>query len=459
MILNTFGIHRNIYCFLNTAMVSIIDNSLFPGTKHSFLMIQYKCIQEETFNLWKITHEILNCWEFKKCGGEKVVDLVACLAVIEISLGGLVELVGIRGTIGKGTIIIIKSKKGGNMHFLLSFLISFLIMLFAFSSHVLAAATAEGVALNTFAGCDDASLDITFTSVNAHRELGQATLEDGTILKSFEQSTNLDNFSGTYIGYGISIPLQPDNTVIGSYAYVGETPPSTSDTAEFFMLYECTTREVILSCFGGYGTCPQTAADALQPDALTLLKPNGGETIASGSEYNIWWGSPPEVVSFTLRYSVDNGVTWEEIATKVPGNSYIWKVPTPLGNKKQSLVKVIGYNADGVKVGSDKSDNPFTIEVLNITTPVAGATVPQGLPYIITWTANGTSSPPDQVVVKYTLNNGKTWKTAQGTLGASSFSWNVPAVSKPKNNAKVKVILKAGGVTVAKAVSGIFTVQ
>jgi hypothetical protein len=73
-------------------------------------MIQYKCIQEETFNLWKITHEILNCWEFKKCGGEKVVDLVACLAVIEISLGGLVELVGIRGTIGLS--LLLKAKKG-----------------------------------------------------------------------------------------------------------------------------------------------------------------------------------------------------------------------------------------------------------------------------------------------------------------------------------------------------------
>jgi len=345
------------------------------------------------------------------------------------------------------------------MHILLSLLINIIIVFFAFSSTVFAAATAEGVALNALAGCDDASLDIIFTSVNAHREFGQATLEAGTILNSFEQNTTLGNFSGTFINYGISIPLQPDNTVIGSYAYVGETPPSFLDTAEFFMLYECTTREVIVSCYGAYGTCPQTAAAALQPAALTLLKPNGGETIESASDYNIWWGAPPAAVSFTLRYSVDNGVTWGKIATKVPGNSYIWHAPTSLVNQKQCLVKVIGYNADGVKVGSDKSDEPFIIEVLNITTPVAGVTVPQGLPYTITWTANGTSSPPDQVVVKYTLNNGKTWKTAQGTLGASSFSWNVPAVSKPKNHAKVKIILKAGGVTVAKAVSGIFTVQ
>lgn len=345
------------------------------------------------------------------------------------------------------------------MHFLLSLLISTIIMLFAFSSNVLAAATAEGLALNASAGCNNADLDITLTTVNAHRELGLATLEDGTILQSFESTTTLGNFSGTFIGYGISFPLQSDNTVIGSYAYVGETPPSPSDTAEFFMLYECTTREVIVSCYGSYGTCPQATADVLQPAALTLLKPNGGETIGSGSEYNIWWGAPPEAVSFTLRYSVDNGVTWNKIATKVPGNSYIWQVPAPRSNKKQCLVKVIGYKANGVKVGSDKSDKPFTIEVLNITAPVATEVVPQNAPYTITWTVNGTAATPDQITVKYTLNNGRTWKAAQGTLGASSFSWEVPEVSKPKTKARVKVILRAGGVTVAKAVSAIFTVQ
>jgi DNA-binding protein len=41
----------------------------------------------------------------------------------------------------------------------------------------------------------------------------------------------------------------------------------------------------------------------------------------------------------------------------------------------------------------------------------------------------------------------------------SSFNWNVPAVTKTKNNAKVKVILKANGTTVANAVSAKFTVQ
>jgi hypothetical protein len=37
-------------------------------------------------------------------------------------------------------------------------------------------------------------------------------------------------------------------------------------------------------------------------------------------------------------------------------------VPTLAKTKDQCLVKVIGFDKYGVKVGSDKSDNTFTIE-------------------------------------------------------------------------------------------------
>jgi hypothetical protein len=124
------------------------------------------------------------------------------------------------------------------------------------------------------------------------------------------------------------------------------------------------------------------------------------------------------------------------------------------------MIKVIAYNNNNIKLGVAKSGT-FSIDVLTITAPAAGEIVPQNAPYTITWTANGTADTPDAVLVKFTLNNGTTWKKAQGTpnLGASSFSWNVPAVTKTKNNAKVKVILKAKGATVANAVSAKFTVQ
>jgi len=100
-----------------------------------------------------------------------------------------------------------------------------------------AAATAQGVALNANASCTNADLDLTLTTVGAQREFGQATNLAGQIVPPFEQATPfLGTFSGTFIDYQIPnsinpMPPQAAGTLIGSYAYVGTTPPSSSTTA------------------------------------------------------------------------------------------------------------------------------------------------------------------------------------------------------------------------------------
>jgi hypothetical protein len=141
-----------------------------------------------------------------------------------------------------------------------------------------ASATAQGVALNVNASCTSGDLDLTLTTVGAQRELGLATNVAGQTLASFEQATPfLGTFSGTFVDYQISplAPAQPPGTLIGSYAYVGTTPPTASTTAEFFVLYNCSTRQVIRSCFGPYGTCPQTAAQAKAQIPIPALGPEG----------------------------------------------------------------------------------------------------------------------------------------------------------------------------------------
>lgn len=127
-----------------------------------------------------------------------------------------------------------------------------------------AAATAQGVALNAGAGCSNGNLDITLTTIGANREAWRATNLAGSTLSQGEGPAGLPNFSGTFTGFQIVFsPSQPANTQVASYAYVGETPPDAANTAEFFVFYKCASREVLLSCFGPYGTCPQTAQEAL----------------------------------------------------------------------------------------------------------------------------------------------------------------------------------------------------
>jgi hypothetical protein len=197
------------------------------------------------------------------------------------------------------------------------------------------------------------------------------------------------------------------------------------------------------------------------PSNITITAPNGGEVIPADSTFTVLYDASAGVASVKVKYSLDNGVTWLAADGTAGAGSFDWNVPTPVKNQKKALVKVIGYDAGNKKVGADKSDAPFTIEVLSVTAPVADEIVPKGTVYTVTWTTIATKSPVNSAKVFYTLGSSGIWKTADGTVGdpLGSFDWNVPSSAKTKI-VKLKVVLKdASGVTVGKAVSDAFVVE
>jgi len=199
---------------------------------------------------------------------------------------------------------------------------------------------------------------------------------------------------------------------------------------------------------------------AFSSEATNLVS---GEVIPSGSPYTIQWEARPDAVSFKLRYSMDNGTTWKPIDSGITDTSYDWVVPTPPKDKKKCLVKVIGYDGSDKKVGADKSDSTFTIEVVKVTYPDGGELLTSGDMPTITWTTNGTKKPVAKVVLKYTKNGGRTWKKITAIEGDNpgTHAWTVPDVSKTKSNCKVKVVLKDGkGNTVGSDTSdSYFTIE
>jgi hypothetical protein len=231
---------------------------------------------------------------------------------------------------------------------------------------------------------------------------------------------------------------------------------------------------VVIYAASGLGVVKATATNSLIPDAslelistnagnVTLITPNGGDVLPTGQTFPVSWEASADAMRFKLKYSLDNGVTW----VKVPGadnlmvNNFDWAVPAVTKNQNKSLLKVIGYNALGGKVGADISDEPFTIEVVSITAPLDGANVAKGTVYAVMWHANGTKNPVNDAKVFYTFGSSGIWKRANGTLDPSleSFDWNVPSPAKTKI-VKLKVVLKdASGATVGKAVSGAFFVE
>jgi C1A family cysteine protease len=198
--------------------------------------------------------------------------------------------------------------------------------------------------------------------------------------------------------------------------------------------------------------------------AVRLLSPNGGEVIPSGGSYQIQWQAPSTADHYTLKLSMDNGMTWSTIATNVTGNSYDWTVPKPLNNKRKCYIKVIAFNASNVKIGADRSDAPFTIEVVKLNTPNGGESLTSGDSYEIKWSTNATKNPVSKVILQYTLDGGLTWKQITTFTGGNNpgiYTWTIPTVVSTKTKCKVKVVLKdsAGNVVGSDLSDGFFTIN
>lgn len=88
---------------------------------------------------------------------------------------------------------------------------------------------------------------------------------------------------------------------------------------------------------------------------LTVVWPNGGETLlVPNADETIHWDNFNTAANFTLEYSLDNGGSWNFIATVGSSETnYDWDVPTVVSG--QALIRVTSGSY------SDVSDNVFSI--------------------------------------------------------------------------------------------------
>jgi parallel beta-helix repeat protein len=185
------------------------------------------------------------------------------------------------------------------------------------------------------------------------------------------------------------------------------------------------------------------AATDLHAQGVKVISPNGGEVWGSGSSQDITWEAPASAINFKLQYSVDSGVTWRSVVSgTVTGSSYSWEVPVQTANRMKCLIKVIGLDSNNQKIGADKSDAPFQIEVIRLTSPKGGETFAPGTAHHVTWTTNKTARDVLSVSIQYTTDGGVTWKKAGAVSGnPGTYDWT-PRGAKLKKKCKVKVVLK-----------------
>jgi len=74
--------------------------------------------------------------------------------------------------------------------------------------------------------------------------------------------------------------------------------------------------------------------------SVTLIAPRGGEQWTAGQVHTITWTAEPNVTTVALDYSLNNGATWQTIASSVAAGTgqYAWTVPAV--SSRDTLVRV-----------------------------------------------------------------------------------------------------------------------
>jgi hypothetical protein len=249
---------------------------------------------------------------------------------------------------------------------------------------------------------------------------------------SWAASLNAGSYD-VYFGTS-SPPLFVGNTTSASYS-----PPALSYSTTYYWKVEAKN-----NC-GNFtsGTVWSFTTSDGSTIPVTLLQPNGGETIAIGSMYPITWNAPPQAVKFTLSYSLNNGSTWRSIASRVTGTSYSWKVPALTNSYLTCRLRVVGLDSKGRKAGEDRSDAPFVIRGVRVTAPELGMGLTGGSSERVSWETIEEIRPVQDVRIYLSRNGGASWKliaTVEGNPGI--YSWSVPSPVETQNRCKIKVVLR-----------------
>jgi len=170
----------------------------------------------------------------------------------------------------------------------------------------------------------------------------------------------------------------------------------------------------------------------VQP-TITLLSPNGGESLTPGSQHAIRWNkqNTSSAVKVEINRTYPSG-TWEQIAAAVSVDSVMWTVDAGATTAARARVTLNSY-----PTATDVSDANFTILTpsLAVTTPNGGEALSAGTTATIRWTRTNLAGALN-VFVNRAYPSG-TWEPIAVSVTADTFAW---AVNTPySNSARVRV--------------------
>ena len=156
---------------------------------------------------------------------------------------------------------------------------------------------------------------------------------------------------------------------------------------------------------------------------ITITSPRAGDNLLSGRKYYITWNWTGTISQVNIQYSIDNGATWNNIASNVTNNgSYEWTVPT--ANAESCFVKLT--NAANPNAFDISEMFSILAQQITITSPVSEDTLLSGRKYYLTWRTKGSFSNAN---LSYSLDGGQTWTTiATNVTNNGYYEWNMPEI-------------------------------
>lgn len=192
---------------------------------------------------------------------------------------------------------------------------------------------------------------------------------------------------------------------------------------------------------------------------VTIVSPNGGETLQAGTNAVISYNSKANTVTSAGLYYALNEGSWNYITTfyNIPAgtSTYQWSIPTSIGESDK--YKLIIY--DNNYYGADTSNAYFTIKgakpSISVTSPNYNTIWWTGDNNYIYFTTVNVAS----VNIDLSKDGGATWSSIATNVNTSSgyYYWNTASVTGTNSNCQFKITSTANSSVVGY--SGIFTIK
>jgi PKD-like domain/Secretion system C-terminal sorting domain/Ser-Thr-rich glycosyl-phosphatidyl-inositol-anchored membrane family len=245
-----------------------------------------------------------------------------------------------------------------------------------------------------------------------------------------------DIFYSTNGGASFSNIITAYNTVTNQYSWTVPNTPSTN--------CKIWIRDNTASCKNDTSDVAFTISSTAPP--ITLLTPNGGETLNGCQSYNITWSDSPVIGTYNIDYTTNGGTSYTNIATNyaTTSGSYSWVVPNGLSSSNV-LIRV---RSSSVPSTFDLSDAAFTVNTSSMTV-TTNTTVCSGTPLQLnasgginyTWSpATGLSS--TSIANPIATNTSSITYTVTSTNGTCTFN-NTVAVTVVTGSPAASVAISA----------------